>query len=115
MRLFIARTILGVLGTWLATIVLPVRGDSDLRTYLLMGLFLGIGEVILIFVQQIAAIILFFIPRSIRNFLLRACLVLIAAALTSGFGFEPPLNNQLIGLGGTTLLLSLLYSLPFSS
>lgn len=115
MRLFIARTILGGLGIWLATIVLPVRGDSDLRTYLLMGLFLGLGEVLLLFVQQISAIILFFIPRAIRIFLMRAIVVLVAAALTTGFGFESPLNNQLLGLGGTTLILTLLYSLPFSS
>jgi len=116
MRRLVVRLLLAIAGSWIAATVVPgVQVDGDYRTYLLMGVFIGLGEMALFILQGGAAIIFFFIPRLPRNFALRMLIVVIAAGLTSGFGFTPPFNSQLVGVAGTTLVYSLLFLLPFSS
>lgn len=116
MRRFIIRFILAIIGTWLAPIIIPgIISDNDVKTYILMGLFVACGEIILFVLQGGAAIILFFVPRPLRNFILRMAVVAVCAGLVTGLGFSPPISSQLIGLGGATLVYSLLFLLPFSS
>lgn len=115
MKRFIFRFLLGVLGAWVAAIIIPgVESDGNFRTYILMGLFIAIGEMLLFFFQGGAAIVFFIIPRPLRNLLLRMLVVAIAAELVTGFGFNLPLTSQLTGLAGLSLLYSLLFLLPFS-
>jgi len=116
MKRFFFRFLLGAAGTWVAATLIPgVTSDGDWRTLVLMGIFIAVGEVVLFVIQGGAALILFFIPRPIRIFALRMIMVAIAIGLTSGFDLTPPFTSQLIGLSGTTLILSLLFLLPFSS
>lgn len=113
MRRFLARFVLATAGTWLAATVIPgVRTDGALLTFILMGLFIATGEIIVQVLQQGAAILLFFLPRSVRMIALRLLIVGIATALVTGFAFESPFG---VGLVGTTLLLSLLFLLPLAS
>ncbi len=114
MRRFIVRFILASAGTWLARSLVPagITDDGLLSTYVLMGLFIAVGEVVLHVTRHGAALVLFFLPRLLRVFLLRMIVVAIAASLVEGFTFTPPLP---LGLFGTTLLLSLLFLFPFSS
>lgn len=116
MKRFIVRFVLGALGAWVAGIIIPgVMSDGNFRTYILMGLFIAIGEILLFFFQGGAAIIFFIVPRPLRNFLLRMLVVAIAAELVTGFGFSLPFTTQLTGLAGLSLLYSLLFLLPFSA
>jgi hypothetical protein len=116
MKRFLVRFLLGTIGAWIAATVVPgINSDGDWRTYLLMGLFIAVGEMVLYVVQGGAALILFIIPRPIRIFALRMIIVIIAIGLTSGFESTPPIINQLMGIGGTTLILSILFLLPISS
>lgn len=111
MRRFIVRFLLGIAAAWVASFLLPgVTTDRTVISFVLMGLFLGVAEVILPLLDPGAAILLFFIPRSLRIFLLRGAAVAIAAWLTAGFGF----TNSVIGIVGFTILLSLFYLLPFA-
>jgi hypothetical protein len=113
MRHFLARFILAAIGMWLsATLVPGVETDGALPTFLLMGLLIAVGEVALQVIQRGTAILLFFLPQGLRVVLLRVGMVAIAAALVTDFTFTPPI---LVGLLGTTLLLSLLFLLPFAS
>lgn len=113
MRRFVARFVLGIAGAWLADLLIPgVTADRAVTTFLLMGFLVGVGEVALPIVDGPIAVVLFFLPRTLRAFLLRAVVVGIAAALTDGYH----LGGQLpVSLGGTTLLLSLLYMVPFAN
>jgi len=116
MKRFIFRFLLGALGAWVAAIIIPgVESDGNFRTFILMGLFIAIGEILLFFFQGGAAIIFFIVPRPLRNFLLRMLIVAIAAELVTGFWFIPPLTSQLTGLAGLSLFYSLLFLLPFSA
>lgn len=113
---FVIRLVLAIAGTWLAATIVPgVQMDGSYQTLILMGLFIAVGEMVLFIAQGGSAIVLFFIPRLLRNFGLRMLLVTIAAGLITGFGFAPPFSNQLLALAGTTLIYSLLFALPFSS
>jgi len=116
MKRFIFRFLLGALGAWLAAIIIPgIESDGNFRTYILMGLFIALGEILLFFFQGGAAIIFFIIPRPLRNLLLRMLIVAVAAQLVTGFGFTPPFSSQLTGLAGLSFLYSLLFLLPFSA
>jgi len=116
MKRFIFRFLLGALGAWVAAIIIPgVDSDGSFRTYILMGLFIAIGEILLFFFQGGAAIVFFIIPRPLRNFLLRMLIVAIAAELVTGFWFSLPFTSQFTGLAGLSILYSLLFLLPFSA
>ena len=111
MRRFFFRFLLGILGVWVASFLVPgVTADRRGITFLLVGLFVAVGEMAVPVVEGGTAVVLFFLPRSVRVFVLRLAAVAIAAQLTDGFGFSAPLP----GLFGTTLLLTLLYALPFA-
>lgn len=111
MRRFLFRFLFGILGVWMASFLVPgVTADRRGITFLLAGLFIAVGEMALPIAEGATAVVLFFLPRSVRVFALRLAIVAIAAQLTNGFGFSAPLP----GLAGTTLLLSLLYALPFA-
>lgn len=108
---FVVRLLLGIAGMWIASVLIPgVTADRRGVTFLLAGLFVAVGEMALPVVEGALAVVLFFLPRTIRLFVLRVAIVAIAAQLTDGFGFSTPLP----GLLGTTLLLTLLYALPFA-
>lgn len=116
MKRFLFRFLLGAAGTWVAATLIPgITSDGAWQTYILMGFFVAIGEMILYVIQGGAALILFFIPRPIRIFGLRMLIVAVAIGLTSGFDLTPPMTSQLVGLAGTTLIFSILFLLPFSS
>ncbi|MDP3685539.1 MAG: hypothetical protein Q8R32_01780 [bacterium] len=111
MRKFFFRFIFGILGVWVASFLVPgVTADKRGITFLLAGLFVAVGEMALPVVEGGTAVVLFFLPRTIRVFALRLAIVAIATQLTDGFDFSAPLP----GLFGTTLLLTLLYALPFA-
>lgn len=113
MRRFISRFLLGSAGVWLAETFVPnIETDGAISTLLLMGLCIAVGEMALVVLEPGASILLFFLPRMLRSFLLRLAIVAIAAGLITTFTFAPPVA---IGLVGTTLLLSLLFLLPFTS
>lgn len=88
-----------------------IRTDGAATTYILVGLFLAVGEVVIPVIEGVAAVLLFFLPRTLRVFLLRGAAVAIAASLVTGFGFG---NRPLVGLIGLTFLLGVLYVLPFA-
>lgn len=112
MRRFVVRFFLGILAAWAGSFLIPgVSADRNVTTFILMGLFLAIGEVALPILEGGAAVLLFFLPRSARVFFLRAAEVAIAASLVTGFGFS---GQPLVGLAGLTVLLSLLYMLPWA-
>jgi hypothetical protein len=112
-RRFLVRCVLGAAGSWLAATFIPgIMTDGKPLTFLLMGLFLGAGEIVLTVLKHGAAVLLFFLPSAFRATVLRAAIVAIAAGLVTGFGFAPP---YVVGIAGMTLLLSLLFLLPFSS
>lgn len=105
------RILFGVLGVWLAGMLIPgVTTDQRGITFLLAGIFVAVGEMVLPFVEGATAVVLFFLPRTLRLFALRLAIVATAAQLTDGFGFSAPLP----GVFGTTFILSLLYALPFA-
>ncbi|TSC64325.1 MAG: hypothetical protein G01um1014106_178 [Parcubacteria group bacterium Gr01-1014_106] len=111
MSVFIFRILFGVLGMWLASMLVPgVTTDQRGITFLLAGLFVAVGETALPLIESATAVVLFFLPRTVRMFALRLAIVAIAAQLTDGLGFSAPLP----GLLGTTFILSLLYALPFA-
>lgn len=111
MKRFFFRFVLSILGVWVASFLVPgVTADKRGITFFLAGLFIAVGEMALPVVEGGTAVVLFFLPRTIRVFALRLAIVAIAAQLTEGFGFSAPLP----GLFGTTLLLTLLYALPFA-
>lgn len=111
MRRFFFRFVFGILGTWVASFLVPgVTADRRGITFLLAGLFVAVGEMALPIVEGGTAVVLFFLPRTLRVFALRLAIVAIAAQLTDGFGFSAPLP----GLFGTTVLLTILYALPFA-
>lgn len=111
MRRFIARFLLGTFAAWFGSAYLPgVAADRAVTTYILVGLFLAIGEIILPLVEAATAVVSFFLPRSVRIFLLRAAEVAVTARLVSGFGFTDP--QRALGVVGFTILLSLLFLLP---
>lgn len=113
MRRFLARFVLASLGTWIAALVIPgINTDNAVLTFLLMGLLVAVGEVLIDVLRHGIAVLLFFIPGTLRLFLLRAAAVGIATALVTGFSFTSPV---LVGLLGTALLLSLLFTLPLAS
>lgn len=117
-RRFFVRTFLAFIGAWLAATLVPgVQTDGLLPTFLLMGIFIGVGEVALQVLQPGAAVLLFFLPRPVRMFVLRVITVAIATLLVSGFAFTAPVFTAtfFVGLLGTTLLLSLLFLLPLAS
>ncbi len=112
MRRFLVRFVLGAAAAWIGAFLIPgVRTDGAITTLLLFGFLVAVGEVALPIVEGGASVILFFLPRSARNFLLRALVVVIAAALTDGFTFA---DRPLVGIAGMTVLLSLLYMVPFA-
>lgn len=112
MRTFVVRFLLGIAAAWIGSSLIPgIAADGALTTFILMGLFLAVGEMIIPLIESGAGVLLFFIPRSARLFLLRAGEVAVAASLVSGFGFVSPL----IGIVGFTILLSLLYLLPLAA
>lgn len=112
----IVRAILGGIGAYLATIVVPeVTADHQLLTFALMGVFIALGDLVAGIVQAAAGFVLFFIPSSVRTFVLRMVVVGIAAALTTGFSLGAPAVSLGISLAGTALLVSLLFLLPFAS
>lgn len=116
MKRFLFRFLLAAAGTWVAATLIPgISADGAWQTFILMGFFVAVGETVLYIIQGGAALILFIVPRPVRIFALRMILVAIAIGLTSGFDLTPPIYNQLIGMGGTTLIFSLLFLLPFSS
>lgn len=113
MRRFVVRFLLGTLAAWAGSFLLPgVAADDKPTTFLLFGLFLALGEIALPIVEGAAAVPLFFLPRSFRTIILRAAVVAVAASLVSGFSFP---ERPVVGLLGMTVLLSLLYMLPFAS
>lgn len=112
MRRFIVRFLLGILAAWLGAILLPgVRTDGAATTFILVGLFIAVGEVVIPVIEGAAAVLLFFVPRALRVFLLRGALAAIAASLVTGFEFG---DRPLLGLVGFTVLLTVLYLLPFA-
>lgn len=112
MRRFVVRFALGILAAWLGAMLLPgVQTDGAATSFILVGLFLAIGEVVIPVIDGLAAVLLFFLPRTLRGFLLRGAVVAIAASLVTGFGFG---NRPLVGLVGLTFLLGVLYVLPFA-
>lgn len=112
MRRFIVRFLLGVAAAWVGSVFLPgVKTDGNITTYILVGLFLAVGEVAIPVIEGAAAVLLFFLPRSLRILLLRGVEVAVVASLVTGFGFP---DRSLVGFGGFTLLLTLLYMLPFA-
>lgn len=111
MKRFFFRILFGVLGVWLASMLVPgVSADQRGVTFLLAGIFVAVGEMALPFVESATAVVLFFLPRTLRMFALRLAIVATAAQLTDGFGFSAPLP----GVFGTTLILTILYALPFA-
>lgn len=112
-RFFIARAILAAGGGFLAAAVVPaVYTDGQIFTFILFGLFVATGEVIIDTVRAGLAVILFFVPGFIRTFLVRIAVVAIAAGLVTGFEFGSPL---VVGLIGTAFLLTLLFYIPLAS
>ncbi len=112
MRRFVVRFVLATLAAWLASFLLPgITTDRAPTSFLLFGLFLAVGEVALPVVEGGAAVLLFFLPRSVRTLALRTGIVAIASALVSGFGFS---GQPLIGLIGFAIFLSLVYMLPLA-
>lgn len=113
MRGFIARFILGILAAWVGSALLPgITTDGKATTFMLLALFLALGEIVLQTIEGGARVFLFFLPKSVRIFILRAAVVAIAASLVNGFSFA---DRQIVGLVGLTIVLSLLYMLPFTS
>lgn len=112
LRRFTVRFLLGILAAWLGAMLLPgVRTDGAATTFILVGLFLAVGEVVIPVIESAAAVLLFFLPRTLRMFLLRGANVAVAASLVTGFEFG---NRPLVGLVGLTFLLGVLYMFPFA-
>lgn len=112
-RYFIVRAILAAIGGFLANAVVPaVATDGDIATFILFGLFMGAGEIIIHILRSGLALLFFIIPGMVRTFLIRIALVAISAGLVTGFAFGSPL---VVGLVGTTILLTILFQLPFAS
>jgi hypothetical protein len=112
LRRFTVRFLLGILAAWLGALLLPGVGTDGAATpFILVGLFLAVGGVVIPIIEGAAAVLLFFLPRTLRVFLLRGANVAIAAALVTGFGFG---SRPLVGLVGLTFLLGVLYMLPFA-
>lgn len=113
MRRFIVRFVLGAAAAWGGSFLLPgVKTDGASTTFLLFGFLIAVGEIALPVIDGFASVILFFLPRSVRSLLLRALVVAIAGALTDGFAFA---DRPLIGIAGMTILLSVLFMVPFAN
>lgn len=103
---------LATLAAWLGSLLLPgVETDGQATSFFLFGLFVAIGEVVLPVIEGGAALLLFFLPRHVRAFALRLAVVGISAHLVGGFSLS---DRPAVPLLGMTLLLSLLYMLPFA-
>ena len=111
MRRFLTRFLLGTLVAWSGSFLVPgIETDREVRTFILFGFFLAVGEAALPIVEGGAGVLLFFLPRSARRALLRAGEIVVASGLVTGFWFSSPI----VGILGLTLLFSVLLMLPFT-